>query len=131
MAHKGECFGHIYYDDWEIGFECERRIKGKVEYLGEVISKELAGSPYDPEIVITFSKNGEKYKHYMVFDHSYMLKMLLDSQLWTTKLHPKFPKKCHTNIICILLAANRFLPTLPIEIWIDYIFPNLKVIDFK
>lgn len=76
MANKDDGFGHIYYDDWEIGFEYERfnKGKGKIEYLGKVISKEAIGPPYNQDISITFEKNGEKYTHIIAFDHSYRLK---------------------------------------------------------
>jgi hypothetical protein len=74
MSNKDDGFGNIYYDDWEIGFEYERRINGKIEYLGKVVSKEAIGPPYDQDIAITFEKNGEKYTHIMAFDHSYRLK---------------------------------------------------------
>lgn len=69
-------FGHIYYEDWKIGYEYERLIKGKVEYLGIAIFKEVVGRPYDKDIVITFDKDGEKYTQIMAFDHSYRLKKI-------------------------------------------------------
>ena len=71
-------FGHIKYDDWKIGFEYEKPIKGKVEYLDEVISKELEGRPYDQDILITFSKNGKQYKHIIEFDYSYRIKIIIN-----------------------------------------------------
>lgn len=67
-------FRHIYYDDWTIGYEYERRIKDNIEYLGIVISKELVGRPYDQDISITFDIYGNKYTHIVAFDHSYRLK---------------------------------------------------------
>lgn len=76
MANKDNGFGHIYYDDWIIGNEYERRINGKVEYLGKVISKEAIGRLYDQDIAITFENNGEKYTHIMAFNHSYRLKKI-------------------------------------------------------
>jgi hypothetical protein len=74
MANKDDGFGHIYYDDWKIGFEYERRIRDNIEYLGKVISKEAIGPPYNQDISIKFEKNGEKYTHIIAFDHSYRLK---------------------------------------------------------
>ena len=67
-------FSHIYYDDWKIGYEYERRIRDNIEYLGIVISKELVGRPYDQDISITFDIYGNKYTHIVAFDHSYRLK---------------------------------------------------------
>ena len=66
-------FGHIYYDDWKIGYEYERLIKGKIEYLGIVISKEVIGRQFDQDINITFYNHGNQYGHIMAFDHSYRL----------------------------------------------------------
>lgn len=67
-------FGHIYYDEWIIGYEYERRIRDNIEYLGIVIVKELVGRPYDQDILITFDIYGNKYTHIIAFDHSYRIK---------------------------------------------------------
>jgi len=67
-------FGHIYYDDWIIGYEYEKLIKGKVEYLGTVILKEVIGRQFDQDILITFKKDKESYTHIMDFDYSYRIK---------------------------------------------------------
>ena len=75
MANKDGEFGHIYYEDWKIGYEYERFFNGKIEYLGIAIFKQVAGRPYDQDIVITFDRDGETYKHIMAFDYSYRLKI--------------------------------------------------------
>jgi len=67
-------FGHIYYDDWQIGATYERKTKDGVIYLGKLIKKELTGRTYDPDISLYFeSPNGTQYNHIMDFDHSYRL----------------------------------------------------------
>ncbi len=78
MTHKEDIgCGHIYYEDWKIGYEYERfnKDKGKIEYLGIAIVKEVSGRPYDQDIVITFDRDGKTYKHTMAFDYSYRLKI--------------------------------------------------------
>ena len=76
MANKDGGFGHIYYEDWKIGYEYERFFNGKIEYLGIAIFKEVSGRPYDQDIVITFDRDGKTYTHIMAFDYSYRLKKI-------------------------------------------------------
>jgi hypothetical protein len=67
-------FGHIYFDNWQIGAICHRKVNGEIQILGKVIAKELCGAPQDPDIRITFERfDGTKYTHIMDFDHSYKL----------------------------------------------------------
>ena len=70
---KSSGFGHIYFDDWRIGAICHRMVEGEIEILGKVVAKELCGAPQDPDIRITFERDGKKYQHVMDFDRSYKL----------------------------------------------------------
>jgi hypothetical protein len=67
-------FGHIYYDDWQIGAVCHRKVKNEIQILGKVVAKELCGREYDPDIRITFERlDGTTYQHVVDFDNSYKL----------------------------------------------------------
>jgi hypothetical protein len=71
---ENQGFGHIYFDNWRIGAICYRKVKGEIQILGKVITKELCGAPQDPDILITFERfDGTTYTHIMDFDHSYKL----------------------------------------------------------
>ncbi len=65
-------FGHIYYADWQIGANYERKVSSGIMYLGRLVSKRLTGRTYDPDIILIFeSPNGTQYEHMIDFDHSY------------------------------------------------------------
>ena len=67
-------FGHIYFDDWQLGATCYRKLNGEIKNLGVVVSKELVGRVYDPDIKITFAQpEGRVYEHIIDFDSSYKL----------------------------------------------------------
>lgn len=67
-------FGHIYFDDWQVGKNYERKVKGVVMQLGRLVSKRLTGRTYDPDIVLTFEhQDGTQYEHMIEFDSSYRL----------------------------------------------------------
>jgi len=57
-------------------------------------------------------------------------KVLSVAPYWTMKKHVQFPTRCHSAVICILLAAGRFQPTLPEELWLDIIMSHFRVSDF-
>ena len=80
-------FGHIYYENWRIGANCQRAVNkvqliefgvhdrqpdANIIEMGVVISKRLCGSPRDPDAEITFEKDGKQYTHVMAFDNSYL-----------------------------------------------------------
>jgi len=72
MSNDG--FGHIYFDHWQIGATCYRKLKGEIKNLGVVVSKELVGRDYDFDIKITFSQPERRvYEHIIDFDSSYKL----------------------------------------------------------
>ena len=65
-------FEHIYFDDWQLGANYERKVKNGVVSLGKLVKKELCGRSYDPDISLTFESNdGATYQHTMEFDSSY------------------------------------------------------------
>jgi hypothetical protein len=64
-------FRHIYFNDWVIGSQCQRKVNNTIVNMGIVVGKELVGRQYDPDIMLTLEKDGEKYTHIMEFDSSY------------------------------------------------------------
>ena len=64
-------FGHIYFDKWEIGNTCLRKVNGNILNLGIIVAKETVGRPYDQDIQLTLEKDGKQYIHIMEFDRSY------------------------------------------------------------
>jgi len=65
-------FGHIYWNDWQIGSTYERLVNNKIIKLGCLIKKELWGRQYDPDMKLTFQlENGNQYIHIVSFDYSY------------------------------------------------------------
>jgi len=68
-------FAHIYYDDWQIGANYERMVKGKVIPLGRLIDKKYCGRVYDSDMVMTFERaDGTQWEHMIEFDSSYRRK---------------------------------------------------------
>jgi len=68
-------FGHIYYDQWliSIGHTCQRKVGESIVEMGIVRKVELSSNHHDPDIHITFEKDGVLYMHEMEFDRSYRL----------------------------------------------------------
>jgi Ran GTPase-activating protein (RanGAP) involved in mRNA processing and transport len=52
-----------------------------------------------------------------------------DIGFWKPNNHIRFPPRCHTNMFCTLMAANRFDVRMPPEIW-EYIFSMLRYKNF-
>jgi hypothetical protein len=64
-------FGHIYFDDWNVGSKCQHKVDGAVIEMGTLVAKKLSGRANDPDIELTFEKDGKQYEHTMEFDNSY------------------------------------------------------------
>lgn len=73
-------FHHIYFNDYKIGtsYECKEHKIGylpKGVDLGVLVSKKLAGRPYDQDIILTFKKpDGTTYEHCVLFGDNYRVK---------------------------------------------------------
>lgn len=49
---------------------------------------------------------------------------------WQRQNHHQFPTACHVAFITMLLSGARFLTFLPLELWLEHIFPNFRYVDF-
>lgn len=79
----------------------------------------------------TLTTLDREYNDFGAAEEAAIASALARNRVWSRERHGAFPQSCHTNVICALLAAARFHPKLPTEVWTDEILPNLRRSDFR
>ena len=69
-------------------------------------------------------------EHYFFSEASFTKSITAVNMHWSPAKHQSFGPTCHTIILTILLCAERFLPQLPSELWLDFILSLFQVNDF-
>lgn len=98
----------------------------------QVIIKMILYFPKPPPPVNYVYNSDDDSDHYYSDEEELFNNLLKknSTRVWSSLGHSSFSPIFHTNIFCILLSANRFLPNLPEEIWRQYILPYFRYDDY-